>query len=317
MWFRKAVIKRTGDYIIIYSQGKRYTINYKRRRNVIIVSGGVVEIKALAEMVKHGTLFIIEDDSGNMSYLLPREFKALREQIEALQDERGIILARFFARGSVESKARLLRYLAKGREKDRERLLSSAKKMMGYISKIESSDDLRVIMGYEAIATRFYFSTLGSILNRYGFAGRDKKGRDLVNAMINYANAIVRAYALVSVIRAGLFPWIGYLHRPIGDRMSLVLDLAEFAIPPIAHRAVMKLAPSFYKSEYSYIDGRVIMPDWMRYRLAKLIHALMNSPCNVFYRGIRILSYEALDDMASNVSNFLRKGRKLKPIFLL
>jgi len=60
------------------------------------------------------------------------------------------------------------------------------------------------------------------------FHGRERQGaKDLVNCMLNYGYGILYARITEAVIHARLNPCLSYLHKPEGNRPSLVYDLIE------------------------------------------------------------------------------------------
>jgi CRISPR-associated endonuclease Cas1 len=73
----------------------------------------------------------------------------------------------------------------------------------------------------------------------YGMSNRN--ATDPLNAMLNYAYAVLESQVLIVILSAGLDPTIGYLHscQPLG-RKALVYDLME-PLRPIADHQVLKL----------------------------------------------------------------------------
>lgn len=79
---------------------------------------------------------------------------------------------------------------------------------------------------------------------RLSFYGRsNKNATDPVNAILNYAYAILESQVLISTIAAGLDPTIGYLHACRPERTALVYDLME-PLRPCVDQEVL----SFIKS---------------------------------------------------------------------
>lgn len=60
------------------------------------------------------------------------------------------------------------------------------------------------------------------------FVGRERQGaKDLVNCMLNYGYGILYARISEAIIHIRLNPCLSYLHKPEGNRPSLVYDLIE------------------------------------------------------------------------------------------
>jgi CRISPR-associated protein Cas1 len=64
-------------------------------------------------------------------------------------------------------------------------------------------------------------------------SGRNRHATDPVNAMLNYAYAILESRVLIVILAAGLDPTIGYLHSCRPGRAALVYDLMEPSRPKV------------------------------------------------------------------------------------
>jgi CRISPR-associated endonuclease Cas1 len=64
-------------------------------------------------------------------------------------------------------------------------------------------------------------------LNGTRTKGRNRHASHPVNAMLNYAYAILESQVRMQIVADGLDPTIGYLHTSTLERQALVLDLME------------------------------------------------------------------------------------------
>jgi CRISP-associated protein Cas1 len=64
-------------------------------------------------------------------------------------------------------------------------------------------------------------------LNGTRTKGRNRHASHPVNALVNYAYAVLESQVRMQIVAEGLDPTIGYLHTSIPDRQALVLDLME------------------------------------------------------------------------------------------
>lgn len=89
--------------------------------------------------------------------------------------------------------------------------------------------------GWEGTASRSYFQTLSAALPEgFRFAVRSRRpARDAFNALLNYAYGILYAQVELAIMKAGLDPYIGFLHADQYSSTSLVFDL----IDPVRHWA--------------------------------------------------------------------------------
>jgi len=91
------------------------------------------------------------------------------------------------------------------------------------------SDIAPQLRGWEGIVSKIYFENMNAFLpERYRFDERSQHpAMDVVNAMLNYGYGILYGKIEGSLIRAGIDPYIGILHRDEYRRPVLVYDVIE------------------------------------------------------------------------------------------
>jgi CRISPR-associated endonuclease Cas1 len=134
---------------------------------------------------------------------------------------------------------------------------------------------IRELLGAEGRVAYAYFNAWRSLPLRWKGVGRRpipedwhcigqrqslnarKKGRNRfashpVNAMLNYAYAVLEAQVRMQIVADGYDPNIGYLHTSNPDRPGLVFDLME-PLRPIVDRSVLQFVQShtFYPADFT------------------------------------------------------------------
>jgi CRISPR-associated protein Cas1 len=66
-------------------------------------------------------------------------------------------------------------------------------------------------------------------------SGRNRNATHPVNAMLNYAYAVLESQVRIATVSQGLDPHVGYLHACRPGRVALVYDLMEPLRPQIDH----------------------------------------------------------------------------------
>lgn len=91
------------------------------------------------------------------------------------------------------------------------------------------SDMASTLRGWEGMASRIYFATINQFLPEpYRYEGRSQHpAMDVFNAMLNYGYGILYARIESALIRVGIDPYIGVLHRDEYNRPVLVYDIIE------------------------------------------------------------------------------------------
>lgn len=104
-----------------------------------------------------------------------------------------------------------------------------------YRSKIRSADGRVVsdvaptLRGWEGLASKIYFTALnGFIPEEYRFEKRSQHpATDVANALLNYGYGLLYGKIEGALIRAGVDPYVGVMHRDDYNRPVLVYDVIE------------------------------------------------------------------------------------------
>ena len=91
------------------------------------------------------------------------------------------------------------------------------------------SDVASALRGWEGLASKNYFETLNLFLpEQYRFEKRSQHpALDVVNAFLNYGYGVLYGKVEGALIKAGIDPYIGVLHRDDYNRPVLVYDVIE------------------------------------------------------------------------------------------
>jgi CRISPR-associated protein Cas1 len=110
--------------------------------------------------------------------------------------------------------------------------LTRLQAVLGKIQEVESTEVKKVaarLRGLEGTASRLYLQEVSQLLPEpYQFAGRSQRpAKDMFNCMLNYAYGILYNDIESALIRAGVDPYLGVLHRDEYNRPVLVYDWIE------------------------------------------------------------------------------------------
>lgn len=111
----------------------------------------------------------------------------------------------------------------------------AVERMEDYKKKIAEVNGLAVhdiapkLRGWEGSASRIYFDEMNRFLpERYRFESRSQHpALDIANAFLNYGYGILYGRVEEALIKAGIDPYIGILHRDEYNRPVLVYDVIE------------------------------------------------------------------------------------------
>lgn len=91
------------------------------------------------------------------------------------------------------------------------------------------SDVAPALRGWEGVSSKIYFETINLFLpEEYRFEKRSQKpAMDIANAMLNYGYGLLYSKIESALIKAGIDPYIGIMHRDDYNRPVLVYDIIE------------------------------------------------------------------------------------------
>lgn len=91
------------------------------------------------------------------------------------------------------------------------------------------NDIASTLRGWEGQASRVYFNTLNEFIpEQYRFSSRSQNpAMDIANAMLNYGYGVLYNKIEGAMIKAGIDPYVGVLHRNDYNRPVLVYDVIE------------------------------------------------------------------------------------------
>lgn len=91
------------------------------------------------------------------------------------------------------------------------------------------SDISSTLRGWEGVSSKIYFDTMNLFLPEgYRFAARSQHpAMDVANAMLNYGYGLLYGRIEGALIKAGIDPYVGVMHRDDYNRPVLVYDVIE------------------------------------------------------------------------------------------
>lgn len=113
-------------------------------------------------------------------------------------------------------------------------------------------DIAATLRGWEGQASRIYFETLNEFIpEKYRFTSRSQNpATDIANAMLNYGYGILYGKIEGALIKAGIDPYTGILHRDEYNRPVLAYDVIELYRVWIDYVVFMLLSQDIITDEY-------------------------------------------------------------------
>ncbi|MBI4917067.1 MAG: CRISPR-associated endonuclease Cas1 [Acidobacteria bacterium] len=301
-----------------------HEIPFFRVGELIVPQRGVtLSTDLIAEAVARGIPITFVSSTGQpyamlTSPMLTATVRTRRAQLRALDDARGVTLARAFVAGKLRNQASLLVYFAKaekGAAEVRARVQAAAEEVRRARKQAlavdgRTPDHVRLeLLGIEGNGARAYWGGVRALLEgKCEFAGRGGRGSvDPVNALLNYGYGILASRVWAAVMLAGLDPFAGLLHVDRPGKPSMVLDLMEELRAPVVDRAVLAHVrlgqPVRFENRYLSDDTRRAIADAVLERLEG----------RVTVKGERHALASVVQQQARRVASFVRGEAEYRP----
>jgi len=248
------------DRLALYVQGQGHSVGLKGDVLEIRNRKGVVEQVRLREVSQVSLFGNVQLSAQALRELASREVTILhlsyggwltaittppphknielrRRQFQAAGNQKlCLYLARAFVSGKIRNSRTLLRRNAPELDDDVIRRLAEQRR------KAERAETGPQLLGLEGLAARDYFASFKSMLKvseaatvAFDFESRNRRPpRDPVNALLSFLYAMLAKDMVVTLVRIGLDPYLGFYHQPRYGRPALALDLMEEFRPLIA-----------------------------------------------------------------------------------
>ena len=240
-------------------------------------------------------------------------------QLDALRNGRGTELVKKIIEGKLKNQMALIKYYYKYR-KDKDQDYSEAyahniAEIENVILKLraidaESTSEVRMeLMGLEGHASALYWDMVIRLLNNYTvFEKRVHQGADdLVNSMLNYGYGILYSRIWEAVIRAGLNPYISFLHIPRKGEPTLAFDLIEEFRQQSVDRVVFAMITK--GEEIELVNG--LLSTGTKNRLVEKVLERLNAREKFRNRELRLI--EIINYQAKAVISHINGTKTYKP----
>lgn len=316
--------KKSDRLIVKKGKDLLYEFPFFRLSEVTIASRGItLSSDLILELCQRGIQINFMQGTGRpyaklSSPMLSATIIARREQIKALDDQRGAQFAKIVVKGKLKNQRKLLLYFGKYFKKTKperfkalEKTVQTLEEYGKKVASVKGSSAREVrngLLGIEGVSGRIYWEGVQEIIHgRVEFLGRVQRGAtDKVNSMLNYGYGILYSQVWGSVISAGLEPFAGFLHVDRPGKPSLVLDLVEEFRQPVVDRTVIS---HINLGESVRMEGGLLDAETRKELSQKILQRLETRET---YQGKKYQIRSIIQIQARNLAAFLRGERKYR-----
>lgn len=183
---------------------------------------------------KSGNYFGRTQPMGHINVERQRKQAAFAGTDTALEMARKLITAK------IHNQMVVMKRYAKSRFVDIE---MQCRQMRILMSKVAFANQIDMIMGYEGLAARIYFSVLSTLVEEdFAFHGRNRRpALDPFNVMANLGYTMLMNEVYGKIDAKGLNPYFGFIHQDRENHPTLASDLMEEWRPVIVDSVIMSL----------------------------------------------------------------------------
>ncbi len=317
--------KKSDRLIVKKGKDLLYEFPFFRLSEVTVASRGItLSSDLIMELCQRGIQINFMQGTGSpyaklSSPMLSATIQARREQISALNDERGIRFSKIIIAGKLKNQRKLLNYFGKYLKKTDDerfkkidknaRLLRDYEKRVTEIKGADINEARSGLLGIEGVSGSVYWDGVQEVIRgKTEFFGRVTRGAgDKVNSMLNYGYGILYSQVWGAVVTAGLEPFAGFLHVDRPGKPSLVLDLVEEFRQPVVDRTIIS---HVNLGESINMEGGLLSADTRKAVSQKILQRLESRET---YQGKKYQIRSVIQIQARNLAGFLRGEKEYKP----
>ncbi len=187
----------------------------------------------------------------NTSYI---NIERQREQFRMSDNEAfSLALSKNFIGGKIKNCRVVLRRY--NRNFNFEEVTQITEELTSYITKIEMSEKIEELLGYEGNCAKLYFKALSMMVrDEFKFNGRSKQPpRDKFNSLLSFGYTLLMYEIYTAIKNKGLHPYCSFLHKIRRGHPALASDLIEEWRPTIVDSLVMGLVQTKVITEDDFL----------------------------------------------------------------
>lgn len=233
-------LNRDNEGFVIATSEGRQRIPAEGITSIQISKGAQITSDAVMLAVEREIEVLFMDRSGNVIGRIwsPKygSVSSIRKgQLNFSLSHEAIVWIKDVIRQKIENQQALLLTMEAKDDYTTNRVQTAVRRMEDYRTKIAGidgeviSDVASTLRGWEGLSSKIYFEVLNLFLpEKYRFEKRSQRpATDVVNAFLNYGYGILYGKIEGALIKTGIDPYIGVLHRDDYNRPVLVYDVIE------------------------------------------------------------------------------------------
>lgn len=237
--FGTVLAKENGQFLVIHTDGKQ-TISPSDIRSISISRGAQITSDAALLAIENQIDVMFVDGKGTpLGRIWSVKYGSIstirRKQLDFTFSKQAVPWINGIIAQKIENQIALIFSICPDDWTNSAKINVVMGKLNDYKNKVlklqgEIVNDIApTLRGWEGAASKVYFETLGLwVPDYYSFKQRSQHpATDVFNAMLNYGYGILYGKVEGALIKAGIDPYVGVLHRDDYNRPVLAFDIIE------------------------------------------------------------------------------------------
>lgn len=234
-----ALVKENGQLVVVHNDGKQI-LPLDKIKSIIISKGAKISSDATLLAIENEIEILFVDGTGKpKGRVWSIQYGSIstlrRKQLDFTFTALAVDWIKDVLYKKIDNQVALLYSIVPIESEINNTLDKTINKLNDYKKKIKNknsdviSDIAPSLRGWEGAASRIYYKVINDLLPpQYKFEKRSQHpALDIFNAVLNYGYGMLYGKIEGALIKAGLDPYIGIMHRENYNRPVLVFDVIE------------------------------------------------------------------------------------------
>jgi CRISPR-associated protein Cas1 len=238
--FGTYLTKDHENFVVVHKDGKQKVLPEKVR-HILVSKGAQISSDAALLALEHNIdVFFLDAVGNHAGRLWSMKYGSVstirHKQLDFTFSKAAVAWIKKILQDKIDNQIALIySFDTQGDNEKTETVKKAVRKLNDYKTKIDSLQaDLVTeiapgLRGWEGNSSRIYFQTINRFIpEKYQFERRTQNpAMDVFNCLLNYGYGILYGKVETALIKSGIDPYIGVMHREDYNRPVLVFDVIE------------------------------------------------------------------------------------------
>lgn len=237
--FGTYLTKDNDTFMVVHAEGKQ-RIDPAILRSISLSKGAQISSDAAMLAIQHGIdVFFVDKTGEPFGRIWSNKYGSVstirRKQLDFTLSVHAVLWMKNLLCEKIDNQAALIMSFMPDEQAKANQINTALRKLNDYKSKIMSADASVIsdaaagFRGWEGAASKVYFHIISLFVDTAYFSGTRSQhpATDIFNCLLNYGYGILYGKIEGALIRAGIDPYVGVMHRDDYNRPVLVFDVIE------------------------------------------------------------------------------------------